>query len=62
LALHRNCINYYLRLANFSSVGMQIRGIGMLATERRAALARLVLKALSAVLWLLIFLQTLQVF
>ncbi|HRT53005.1 MAG TPA: nucleoside transporter C-terminal domain-containing protein, partial [Flavobacteriales bacterium] len=32
--------------ANFSSVGMQIGGIGELAPERRADLARLGLKAL----------------
>ena len=32
--------------ANFSSVGMQIGGIGALAPERRADLARLGLKAL----------------
>ena len=34
--------------ANFSSVGMQIGGIGELAPERRADLARLGLKALFA--------------
>jgi CNT family concentrative nucleoside transporter len=34
--------------ANFSSVGMQIGGIGELAPERRADLARLGLKALLA--------------
>ncbi len=34
--------------ANFSSVGMQIGGIGELAPERRADLARLGLKALMA--------------
>ena len=32
--------------ANFSSVGMQIGGIGALAPERRADLAKLGLKAL----------------
>jgi CNT family concentrative nucleoside transporter len=34
--------------ANFSSVGMQIGGIGELAPERRADLARLGMKALLA--------------